>query len=168
MFVLVACRPPDFGSAASSDALVNRLKACFEFTELFRARGAGQSPNILRYVRTKVEQFKGIWREFRGPRPYSQQRRYSFIRRPFQVYGVSSLCPSFTNYGSRIRFSSHKSRRWIVCSRGNNRRNWCERRGPLSADTVEKVSGSHGRSLFVEIDSPVCVSAKLSSGMLGI
>ena len=81
MFVLVACRPPDFGSAASSDALFNRLKACFEFTELFRARGAGRSPNALKETGTKLEQFKGIWREFGRPRPYSQQRRYSFIRR---------------------------------------------------------------------------------------
>jgi len=70
VFVLVACRhwPTRFRTAALSDALANRLKACFEFMELFRARGAGQSPNVLKYIGTKVEQFKGAWREFGGPR----------------------------------------------------------------------------------------------------
>ncbi len=87
MFVSVACRHrlARFGTAASSDALANRLKACFEFTELFRGRGAGQSPYVLKHIGTILEHFKGAWREFEGRRVYSQQRRCSFIRRAAAV-----------------------------------------------------------------------------------
>ena len=52
---------------------------------MFRAHGAGQLLNVINYIGTKLEHFKGAWREFEGRRVYSQQRRCSFIRRAAAV-----------------------------------------------------------------------------------